>query len=289
VLLCLRGAGELTLEPLGELPGLLDGGASAVALLLGLSPHLLEHAPRLGQLAAELGDLRRGPGDLAARRLGLPARLLELSARTLQSALELLRAPERRLDGVGDLAGGRGRGAEIRVLLLRHGRRRRQLDQRAEGNDRPGGQVLVVETCLAAHSRVHPVDDGLVAALQLPQRVAARRRDLERLKEAVELEALAHPDRDEREGQLELGAVLPARDRLDHAAELGQLTRECERLNERPAEHARAGPAEQLLGRPAPARYGAVAIRQDEAGIDELTQQLLDCLRLGGRGTRLFG
>src|SRR6185295_12866214 len=67
-----------------------------------------------------------------------------------------------------------------------------------------------------------------------------------------------------------------------------QVAGEGQRVDQRAAEHARAGPAEELLGGPGPARYGAVTIRENEARVDELTQQLLDSLRLGGRGTRLL-
>jgi hypothetical protein len=167
-------------------------------------------------------------------------------------------------------------------------RRRGQLDQRAERHDRPGGEIVLGEMRLSAKGRVHPVDHGLVAALKLAQRIAARRGDLERLQEAVELEALAHPDRDERQRELELRAVPAPGNGLNLTAVLREVAGERERLDERAPEHARVVPAEQLLGRPAPARDGAVAIRQDEAGIDELTEQLLDGLNLSGRGTRLF-
>src|SRR6185295_494527 len=134
----------------------------------------------------------------------------------------------------------------------------RKVDQRPERDDRARGQVVLVEARVAAHRRTDPVDDGLVAALELPQRVSARGGDLERLQEAVELEALTHPDGDEGDRQLELSAVLATGHGLHDAAVLGEVAREGERLDELASEHARSGPAEQLLGGPAPARYGAV-------------------------------
>ena len=285
VLLCLRRPGELALEPLGDLARLLDRRACALALLLGLGAHLLEHAACLGELRVELGDSGGCLRDLTARGLGLAAGLLELGGGALERAFQVLGAPQRGLDRVGDLPGPP---PSLAGLVLRRERRRGQLDQRPEGDDRACGEVVLVEARLAAHGGVHPVDDGLVAALELLERVAARGRDLERLQEAVELEALAHPDGHERERELELRPVLAAGDGLRHAAELGELAGEGERLHERAPDHARARPAEHLLGGPAPARHGAVAIRQDEAGIDELAEQLLDGVRLGGRGTRLL-
>ncbi len=286
MLLCLRGSGKLALEPLSQLARLGQRAARPLPLLarlLCLRAHLVEHPPGVRELVVELRDAGCRPRCLAAS-------LLELRRRSLEGALQVVGAPERGLDGIGDLAGGDGGrlgGDLVRGLLLReHGGR--QLDQRAERDDRAGREILVLEPRLAAHRGVDPVDDRAVAALKLLKGVAARRGDLERLEEAVELEALAHPDRDERELQLDLRAVLAARHGLDHPAELGKVAGHRERLDERAPEHAGARPAEELLGGPAPARYGAVAIRKDEAGIDELAQQLLDSLRLGGRGTRLL-
>ena len=146
----------------------------------------------------------------------------------------------------------------------------------------PGAEALLLEVGPARDRGVDPLDDGVMAALELSQGVAARSGDLERLEEAVELEALAHAHRHQREHDLELMPVLAQRHGLDLAAAGRQLGGEAERLRQGPAEHARRGPAEQLLGRRAPARDRPVAVGEHEAGVDQLSEQLL--YDLGGRG-----
>ena len=259
---------------------------------LGL--HLVEGAVRVGQarVQARAGLLQLDQAGARGRRLGpralgLGARLSQLGRGLLEGALDVLRAPRRRIDDLGDLHFGRGRA--FGQLALRAGQRGRQVADRPERDDRAGAQHVLLEVRLPGHGGVDPFDDRLVALLQLRERVAARSGDLERLEEAVELEALAHAHGHERERHLELVAVLAERGRLDLASALRKLSVEAQRLHQRPPEHARGGPAEQRLSRAAPARDRAIPVGEHEAGIHELAQQLFDDLRGGGaRGDRVL-
>ena len=258
------------------------GVVELTAQAFDLGAHLVEYPARVGQLALEpglrlfdVGQPLGGLCGLAARGGGLLARLLELGHCLLERALEALA-----LHGVHRAADHHS--AHGLVVLLLGGRGCGRLLERAEGDDRARRQAVLLEVGLAAQRGVDPVDHRAVTLLKLRQGVAARRRDLERLQEAVELQALAHAHGHEGERHLELVSVAAAGHGLQPAAAGRQLVHEAERVHQRAPEHAGAGPAEQLLGGTAPARDGTVTVGEDEAGVDQLAQQLFDCLRGGG-------
>ncbi len=253
---CLLG---LALQPLAVGPGLLVAGAAGVldvaAQALHLRARLVERPARVGQLGLEP---RAGPFEVREALLG-PSGLLEL----------------------------RLRGGKLELLERGLGRR---LVEGPKGDDRARGQAVVVELGLSVEGGLDPVHHRAVAAAQRRQGSAARRDDLQGLEKAVELEALAHAHRHESHRHLELLAVLTAHHRRELSTALGQVVGKAQRRHERPPDHALGGPAEELLGRAAPARDRAVAIGEDEAGVDELAEQLFDCLRGGGiRGGGVLG
>ena len=290
-------------HPIGEAALLREGGLERAHLLAGLLQlraqplaltlclrRLALHAFALGALL--LGAGAAGTLDVATQALHLRPHLFEPPARVRQ---------------LGFQSGHRQRGLELGrgvvlgrpelilalalVLALRLLGRRigRGLVERAKGNDRARSQAVVVEVGVTVQRRLDPFDHRAVTAPEARQGIPAGRGDLQGLEEAVELEALAHSDRDERHGHLELLAVLAAHHGLQLPTAGGQRVGQAERLHQRTPEHACTGPAEQLLGRPAPARDGALAVGQDEAGVHELAEQLLDGLRGGVRGEGVVG
>ena len=232
---------------------------------------------------------RGGLGRLAARGLGVTARLLQLGGRCPRARARGPRSgrarprPRRRSD-----PRPRRWRASPGPAPPRRASWRRRLHQRAERDDRAGRQVVVLEVSLAADGGVDPVDDGAMARWSC----------LSALPRGAAISSASRKPLNSRLWLIPTGtnvsfssSSVPSLRRTTvwtDAAVLGHVAGDRERLDERAPEHARAGPAEQLLGGPAPARDRAVAIRKHEAGIDELTQQLLDGLRLGGRGTRLL-
>ena len=311
VLLGLRGAREVA-------PDAVDGGADRLQLapqplalgaaLLGLAleplallAHLVALAPpvcsrrsrrpstwaRISSSALRASDspeparagllqLGQARGRLGGLRLASPAsaRASARSAAVCSSACST--SPER--------SAGSPRQARRRLLGRRlvARKRRRQSARGAEGHDRARAQPVLLQLRAPLDGGVDPLDHGVMALPQLGHQVAARRGDLQGLEEAVELEALAHAHRHERQRDLQLVAVLAPDRRLDLAAGLGELGVQAQRLRQRAPEHARRRPAEQLLGGAAPARDRALTIGEHEAGVDELAQQLLNDLRGGG-------
>ena len=120
-------------------------------------------------------------GDLAAGGLRLAARVLELGglrprARARGHRSGRARPRPRRRSGPPRRRPDRRLRVTVLVGLDRRGR---QLDQRPEGDDRPGGKVLLVEARLAAHGGVRPSRrpcDGCAEAARGRCRAAPRSR-----------------------------------------------------------------------------------------------------------------
>ncbi len=287
MLLCLRRPGQLALEPLGERARLLDRRAGALAA----PPRTARASPRAR------GGCRRAPSR--APRCGRrPWRSRRAPPRPRRAPPQALRwCPRARAPGrpTGRARPPRRRRSARPPRRWRRGHPPRAGAERAEARSAGGRR-----RSFQPRGRPRRASRGLpIAALTQSTTVLWLRCSC---RSALPRgAAISSASRKPLNSRLWLiptgmnvsvssssGPVLAARDRLDDAAELGQVAGEGERVDERASDHARARPAEQLLGGPGPARYGAVAIRENEAGIDELTQQLLDGLRLGGRGTRLL-
>jgi hypothetical protein len=233
---------------------------------------LLERGARAGKLGVQpsTGALELGQTVGSGCRVRLGARALCGCALALCSA-------------------GTGRGRRrLRLggglVLVEDGDR---LARGPEGDDR-ARRLLVLSLGVPGDSGGDPLHHGAVAFLEALQTGYARPDDLERLEEAVELEAVGHLDRHQGEVHLDLGAVLAPCGCLHVAARGRDRLRNGERLEQAAADHGAGGPAEHVLRRPAPARDAAAPVRKHEAGVHELAQQLLDGFgwghRLQGRG-----
>ena len=179
----------------------------------------------------------------------------------------------------------------------------RRLDQRAEGDQRAGGPPALPRLRLVGERGAQGPDDHRVLLAHAQQHHLDRQLEGQVLEEEGEVEALVELDRDEHRLHRERPAARAVRGDRDAPAGAGQLARlqegppgvgggvhggrVDEAAEERVAQRLLGRQVEEELGRVAPLRQRALAVREHEEARDDLAQELVEQLVGGPGGARL--
>ena len=215
----------------------------------------------------------------ARAAFGLGARLSQLRGGLLEGALDVLRAPRRRLDGLADLSPRPPGGALAGASPSGVGSGGGGSPSARNATIVPAARSSSSSCASPAQGGVDPVHDRAVALLQLrsalPRGAAISSASRKPLNSRLWLMLTGTSVRSTSSSCPSLRRAVVSTCAAAAGAALGRGA--ASPTSGRPSMRG-AGPAEQLLGRAAPARDRAVSVGEHEAGIDELAQQLFDDL-----------